>query len=143
MPEDNRGRQSHGSGTRIQVWYEDAGLSGSVQGSEKEASRRLTWRTLIGGSRNGSGGWTMEAWRTDGISALASILGKPLIMDNMTARRCQFGEERMDFARVLVEFDVVKAFKEKIEVQYRDMNNNKKGSKERSEEEIVMETKRK
>ncbi|GJZ52411.1 RNA-directed DNA polymerase, eukaryota, reverse transcriptase zinc-binding domain protein [Tanacetum coccineum] len=64
-------------------------------------------------------------------------------MNNMTARRCQFGEGRMDFARVLVEFDVVRGFKEKIKVQYRDINNNKKGSKERSEEEIVMETKRK
>ncbi|GKE98660.1 hypothetical protein Tco_0022011, partial [Tanacetum coccineum] len=51
------GCSGDGSGTRIQVWYEDAGLSGSVQGSEKEASRRLTWRTLIGGSRNGSGGY--------------------------------------------------------------------------------------
>ncbi|GJX24009.1 RNA-directed DNA polymerase, eukaryota, reverse transcriptase zinc-binding domain protein [Tanacetum coccineum] len=48
----------------------------------------------------------MEAWSTECISSLASILGKPLIMDNMTARRCQFGEGRMDFARVLVEFDV-------------------------------------
>ncbi|GKA90013.1 RNA-directed DNA polymerase, eukaryota, reverse transcriptase zinc-binding domain protein [Tanacetum coccineum] len=67
----------------------------------------------------------MEAWSTECISSLASILGKLLIMDNMTARRCQFGEGMMDFARVLVEFDVVKAFKEKIEIQYKDMNNNK------------------
>ncbi|GKC97628.1 hypothetical protein Tco_1167903, partial [Tanacetum coccineum] len=46
-----------GSGTRIQVWHEDAGLLGSVPSSEKEAYGRLTWRTLIGGSRNGSGGY--------------------------------------------------------------------------------------
>ncbi|GJT87227.1 RNA-directed DNA polymerase, eukaryota, reverse transcriptase zinc-binding domain protein [Tanacetum coccineum] len=39
------------------------------------------------------------------------------------------GIKRMDFARVLVEFDVVKGFKEKIEIQYRDRDNNKKGSK--------------
>ncbi|GJU22273.1 RNA-directed DNA polymerase, eukaryota, reverse transcriptase zinc-binding domain protein [Tanacetum coccineum] len=32
----------------------------------------------------------MEAWSTEGISALASSLGKPLIMDNMTARRFQY-----------------------------------------------------
>nr|GEY91240.1 zinc knuckle CX2CX4HX4C [Tanacetum cinerariifolium] len=32
----------------------------------------------------------MEAWSAEGISALASSLGKPLIMDNMTAKRCQF-----------------------------------------------------
>ncbi|GKB62678.1 hypothetical protein Tco_0918864 [Tanacetum coccineum] len=54
--------------------------------------------------------------------------GKPLIMDNMTTKRCQFREGRMDFARVLVEFDVLKGFKEKIEIQYMDKNNNK-GSK--------------
>ncbi|GKA07497.1 RNA-directed DNA polymerase, eukaryota, reverse transcriptase zinc-binding domain protein [Tanacetum coccineum] len=72
----------------------------------------------------------MEAWSSEGISALASSLGKPLQMDNMTARRCQFGEGRLDFARVLVEFDVVKGCKEKIEIQYRDMNKNVKGTKQ-------------
>ncbi|GJW20732.1 RNA-directed DNA polymerase, eukaryota, reverse transcriptase zinc-binding domain protein [Tanacetum coccineum] len=92
-------------------------------------------------------------------------------MDNMTARRCKLGEGRLDVERVLVEFDVMKGFKEKIDIQYRDKNN-KKGSKfvkveyawkpdicshwhvfghsysecvkrERSEEETVMEAKRK
>ncbi|GJW14511.1 hypothetical protein Tco_0018644 [Tanacetum coccineum] len=66
----------------------------------------------------------------DGISALASSLGKPLIMDNITARRCQYGEGRLDFARVLVEFDVIKRCKDKIEVQYIDSNNNVKGLKQ-------------
>ncbi|GJS17933.1 hypothetical protein Tco_0412405 [Tanacetum coccineum] len=61
-----------------------------------------------------------------GISALASSLGRPLIMDNMTARMCQFGEGRLDYARVLVEFDVMKGCKDKIEIQYRDKNNNVK-----------------
>ncbi|GJW32974.1 RNA-directed DNA polymerase, eukaryota, reverse transcriptase zinc-binding domain protein [Tanacetum coccineum] len=56
-------------------------------------------------------------------------------------------EERMDFARVLVEFDVMKGFKEKTKTQYRDRNNKKKGSKhvnveERSEEELVKDAKR-
>ncbi|GJV98289.1 RNA-directed DNA polymerase, eukaryota, reverse transcriptase zinc-binding domain protein [Tanacetum coccineum] len=36
-----------------------------------------------------------------GISALASSLGRPIIKDNMTAKRCKLGEGRMDFARVL------------------------------------------
>ncbi|GJS66832.1 metallophosphoesterase 1-like protein isoform X1 [Tanacetum coccineum] len=71
----------------------------------------------------------MKAWSIEGISSLASSLGKPMIMDNMTAKRCKLGEGRMDFARVLVEFDVIKGFKERIEIQYRDKNNNKKGSK--------------
>ncbi|GJX34585.1 RNA-directed DNA polymerase, eukaryota, reverse transcriptase zinc-binding domain protein [Tanacetum coccineum] len=72
----------------------------------------------------------LEAWSTEGISALASSLGKPLIMDNMTAKRCQYGEGRLDFARVLVEFDVAKGCKDKIEIQYRDKDNKVKGSKQ-------------
>ncbi|GJY92303.1 RNA-directed DNA polymerase, eukaryota, reverse transcriptase zinc-binding domain protein [Tanacetum coccineum] len=71
----------------------------------------------------------LEAWSTEGISALASSLGRPSIMDNMTAKRCKLGEGRMDYARVLVEFDVNKGLKVKIEIQYRDKNNNVKGSK--------------
>ncbi|GJY36109.1 RNA-directed DNA polymerase, eukaryota, reverse transcriptase zinc-binding domain protein [Tanacetum coccineum] len=71
----------------------------------------------------------LEAWSKEGISALASSLGKPLIMDTMTAKRYSLGEGRMDFARILVEFDVMKGFKEKIELQYRDKDNNKKGTK--------------
>ncbi|GJW39228.1 RNA-directed DNA polymerase, eukaryota, reverse transcriptase zinc-binding domain protein [Tanacetum coccineum] len=71
----------------------------------------------------------LEAWSKEGISALASSLCKPLIMDTMTAKRCSLGEGRMDFARILVEFDVMKGFKEEIEIQYRDKDNNKKGTK--------------
>ncbi|GJS31679.1 RNA-directed DNA polymerase, eukaryota, reverse transcriptase zinc-binding domain protein [Tanacetum coccineum] len=66
----------------------------------------------------------LEAWSKEGISALASSLG-----DTMTAKRYSLGEGRMDFARILVEFDVMKGFKEKIELQYRDKDNNKKGTK--------------
>lgn len=47
----------------------------------------------------------------------------------MTAKRCQFGEGKIDFARVLVEFEVSKGFKDKVEIQYRDKNNHKKGTK--------------
>nr|GEX17593.1 RNA-directed DNA polymerase, eukaryota, reverse transcriptase zinc-binding domain protein [Tanacetum cinerariifolium] len=65
-----------------------------------------------------------------GPCSLASNLGRPLIMDNMAVRRCRFGEGRLDYARVLVEFDVTKGCKDKIEIQYRDENNNVKGSKQ-------------
>jgi hypothetical protein len=71
----------------------------------------------------------LEAWSNEGISALASSLGKPLIMDSMTAKRCQFGEGKIDFARVLVEFTVEKGFRENIVIQYIDKNNVVKGSK--------------
>ena len=37
----------------------------------------------------------LEAWSKEGISKLASGLGKPLIMDAMTANMCQFGKGRI------------------------------------------------
>ncbi|GJZ49115.1 zinc knuckle CX2CX4HX4C containing protein [Tanacetum coccineum] len=59
----------------------------------------------------------LEAWSTDGISALASSLGIPLIMDAITASMCHSGMGRTDFARVLIEMDANKEFKSVIEVQ--------------------------
>ncbi|GJZ35071.1 RNA-directed DNA polymerase, eukaryota, reverse transcriptase zinc-binding domain protein [Tanacetum coccineum] len=66
----------------------------------------------------------LEAWSVKGISALASRLGKPLVMDDMTASMCHNGNGRSAFARVLVEIEVVKGFKDLIERQYKDKNNN-------------------
>ncbi|GKB24961.1 RNA-directed DNA polymerase, eukaryota, reverse transcriptase zinc-binding domain protein [Tanacetum coccineum] len=54
----------------------------------------------------------LEAWTKDGISAMASSLGKPLRMDNITAQACVAERGRAEFARVLVEFEVKKDFKE-------------------------------
>ncbi|PWA95356.1 hypothetical protein CTI12_AA050890 [Artemisia annua] len=47
----------------------------------------------------------MEAWSKEGISAMASCLGKPKLMDFMTAKMCQLGVGRSDYARVLVELN--------------------------------------
>nr|GEU32971.1 hypothetical protein [Tanacetum cinerariifolium] len=54
-----------------------------------------------------------------GISALASSLGKPSIMDDMTARMCAKREGRLNFARVLIEIEVGKDLKKAIEVVYK------------------------
>ncbi|GJY05164.1 RNA-directed DNA polymerase, eukaryota, reverse transcriptase zinc-binding domain protein [Tanacetum coccineum] len=62
----------------------------------------------------------LEAWTSKGISTLASGLGKPLIMDEMTARMCQFGKGRIGYARVLVEVNAGKEFKKFIKIKYRD-----------------------
>ncbi|GJT83823.1 zinc knuckle CX2CX4HX4C containing protein, partial [Tanacetum coccineum] len=83
----------------------------------------------------------LEAWSTEGISALASSLGKPLIMDNMTAKRCQFGEGRLDYARVLVEFDVKKGCKDKIEIHVFRHCFEKCTKRERSVKEIEKDKK--
>ena len=50
----------------------------------------------------------MEACSMEGISALSSCLGKPFMMDDMTAKLCQFGIGKSDYGRVLVELDAMK-----------------------------------
>ncbi|GKA93960.1 zinc knuckle CX2CX4HX4C containing protein [Tanacetum coccineum] len=42
----------------------------------------------------------LEAWTSNGISALASRLGKPLVMDNVTVEMCKMGVGRVGYARV-------------------------------------------
>ncbi|GKA53168.1 zinc knuckle CX2CX4HX4C containing protein [Tanacetum coccineum] len=50
----------------------------------------------------------MEAWSVKGISALASSIGKPVIMDEVATKMCVIGIGRFGFARVLVEIDAEK-----------------------------------
>ncbi|GKE31222.1 RNA-directed DNA polymerase, eukaryota, reverse transcriptase zinc-binding domain protein, partial [Tanacetum coccineum] len=71
----------------------------------------------------------MKAWTTKGISAVSSSIGRPLIIDSMTAYVCKNGVGITEYARVLVEIEASKGFKEKIELQYRDKNMSVKGSK--------------
>ncbi|GJY49428.1 hypothetical protein Tco_0439384 [Tanacetum coccineum] len=54
-----------------------------------------------------------------GINALASSIGKPVIMDEVTTKLCVTGVGRIGFARVLVEIDVEKGIKDKIEIMYK------------------------
>nr|GEV63083.1 RNA-directed DNA polymerase, eukaryota, reverse transcriptase zinc-binding domain protein [Tanacetum cinerariifolium] len=64
----------------------------------------------------------MEAWSVKGINALASSLGKPIIMDEVTTKICVTGVGRISFARVLVEIDARKGIKDKIEIMYQSKN---------------------
>ena len=59
-----------------------------------------------------------EAWSMKRVSALASSLGKPMVMDSMTASMCYSGVGNIDYARVLVEIDAEKEIRNEIEVQY-------------------------
>ncbi|GJV40442.1 RNA-directed DNA polymerase, eukaryota, reverse transcriptase zinc-binding domain protein [Tanacetum coccineum] len=61
--------------------------------------------------------------------AMASSLGKPILMDNMTATMCHKGTENISYARVLVEIDSEKKLKNEIEIQYVDKCKNVKGNK--------------
>ncbi|GJU35116.1 RNA-directed DNA polymerase, eukaryota, reverse transcriptase zinc-binding domain protein [Tanacetum coccineum] len=65
----------------------------------------------------------LEAWTSNGISALASRLGKPLVMDNVTAEMCKMGVGRVGHARVLVEVSANKCIPKVIDVVYRDKDN--------------------
>ncbi|PWA90585.1 hypothetical protein CTI12_AA093830 [Artemisia annua] len=56
----------------------------------------------------------LEAWSLKGISALASSLGKPMVMDSMIASMCYKGVGSLDYARVLVEIDAEKEIKNEI-----------------------------
>ncbi|GJT97882.1 RNA-directed DNA polymerase, eukaryota, reverse transcriptase zinc-binding domain protein [Tanacetum coccineum] len=71
----------------------------------------------------------IEAWTNNGISAIASCLGKLKIMDSMKTYVCKSGMGRIKFARVLVEIKVVKGLKEEIELQYMDKDQAVKGTK--------------
>ncbi|GKB03041.1 RNA-directed DNA polymerase, eukaryota, reverse transcriptase zinc-binding domain protein [Tanacetum coccineum] len=64
----------------------------------------------------------LEAWSVKGISTSSSMLEKPLVMDNMTASMCHKGTVRAAYARVMVEIDAKKGFKDSIEIQYNDKN---------------------
>ncbi|GJQ90834.1 RNA-directed DNA polymerase, eukaryota, reverse transcriptase zinc-binding domain protein [Tanacetum coccineum] len=65
----------------------------------------------------------LEAWTTKGISALASRLGKPLVMDNVTAEMCKMGVGRVRYARILVQVSAKKVLPQEIEIVYRDKGN--------------------
>lgn len=100
----------------VQKWDPEIGLI------KVEPDRIPVWVKLVN--------ILLEAWSVEGISALASSLGKPVSIDIMKTNMCQYGEGRLDFTRVLEEIQAVKGCKEKIEVQYRDKDKNKKGTKE-------------
>ncbi|PWA88738.1 ATPase, F1/V1/A1 complex, alpha/beta subunit, Zinc knuckle CX2CX4HX4C [Artemisia annua] len=50
----------------------------------------------------------LEGWSLKRVSALASNLGKPMVIDNMTASMCYKGVGNLDYARVLVEINAEK-----------------------------------
>ncbi|PWA49031.1 ATPase, F1/V1/A1 complex, alpha/beta subunit, Zinc knuckle CX2CX4HX4C [Artemisia annua] len=55
-------------------------------------------------------------------TALASRVGKPLVMDNVTADMCRLGVGRVGYARVMVEVSAKKCLPDIIEMVYRNKN---------------------
>ncbi|GKD40779.1 hypothetical protein Tco_1260986 [Tanacetum coccineum] len=66
----------------------------------------------------GSKSVPLEVWTTKGISALASRVGKPLVMDVFTALMCKIGVVRVGFARVLVEISTKSLYLMKLRTFY-------------------------
>ncbi|GJW35946.1 retrovirus-related pol polyprotein from transposon TNT 1-94 [Tanacetum coccineum] len=78
-------------------------------------------------------------WNSDlGICAISSSVGRPIIMDSMTTYVCKNGVGRTELARVLVDIEASKGFKEEVVLQYRDKDQNVK-VRVRTEEEIAKE----
>nr|GEV30902.1 hypothetical protein [Tanacetum cinerariifolium] len=71
----------------------------------------------------------LEAWSFNGISTLASRIGKPLIMDAITASMCKHKTRRIGYARVLVEVRAKKGLLENVDVMYQNALNEKIGHK--------------
>nr|GFA21886.1 hypothetical protein [Tanacetum cinerariifolium] len=65
----------------------------------------------------------LEAWSNKVMSALASRIGSPLIMDAMTTRTCTQGFGSLGYARVLVEATTGKRLDDHINVLYKNKDN--------------------
>nr|GEV04229.1 hypothetical protein [Tanacetum cinerariifolium] len=62
----------------------------------------------------------LEAWTVKGISALASILGKPLVMDFTIANKCKQGIGMVRYARVLIKVNAKKILANDVEIVYKN-----------------------
>ncbi|GJY57797.1 RNA-directed DNA polymerase, eukaryota, reverse transcriptase zinc-binding domain protein [Tanacetum coccineum] len=78
----------------------------------------------------------LEAWTAKGISALESRVGKPMVMDHITATMCKEGMGRFRFARVLVEVSANKPLPNEIEMVYKNGLNNMKCDKRNVREAV-------
>nr|GEU89886.1 histidine kinase 3 [Tanacetum cinerariifolium] len=66
----------------------------------------------------------VEAWTVKGISALASRIGKPVVMDAVTASKCKQGIRTVRFARVSIKVNAKKEMVDNIEVVYKNKEGN-------------------
>ncbi|PWA66774.1 zinc knuckle CX2CX4HX4C [Artemisia annua] len=85
--------------------------------------------TKLSNTENNGDDKKSDTATSNGISALASRLGKPLIMDDATASMCQVGVNRGGYARVLVEVQAQKELPAKIDVLYKNSLNEVIGTK--------------
>nr|GEY75355.1 hypothetical protein [Tanacetum cinerariifolium] len=58
----------------------------------------------------------VQRWK---VGMILDSIGKPIIMDDITAKMCAKGEGRLGFARILIEIDAGKKIKNEIKVMYK------------------------
>ncbi|GJT44300.1 RNA-directed DNA polymerase, eukaryota, reverse transcriptase zinc-binding domain protein [Tanacetum coccineum] len=69
-----------------------------------------------------SGPWMVnEKTSVKGISALASRLGKPLVMDSITTNKCKQGIGMVRYARVLIEVSAKKILPNDVEIIFKNV----------------------
>ncbi|GJY63848.1 hypothetical protein Tco_0465308, partial [Tanacetum coccineum] len=68
----------------------------------------LKWNLTVCGHFVGMKMPYNEAWNNKGISKLACNIGKPFVMDAMTASMCSYGRGRLGYARVLIKVNAKK-----------------------------------
>ncbi|GJX05103.1 RNA-directed DNA polymerase, eukaryota, reverse transcriptase zinc-binding domain protein [Tanacetum coccineum] len=71
----------------------------------------------------------LETWSTKGISAIASRLGTPFIMDSVTANMCNARNGRVGFSRVLIEVEAGKGVPNQVDIMYKNKDNIVTGKK--------------
>ncbi|GJT15341.1 RNA-directed DNA polymerase, eukaryota, reverse transcriptase zinc-binding domain protein [Tanacetum coccineum] len=99
----------------VQKWSSKIGMT------KVEPKKLLVWVKIVN--------VPLEAWCVKGISVMTNSLGKPILMDSMTAAMCHKSIGNISYARVPVEMDSEKELKNEIEIQYVDKCNNVKGNK--------------
>nr|GEV96376.1 hypothetical protein [Tanacetum cinerariifolium] len=78
----------------------------------------------------------LEAWNSDDISRISSMIGNPIIMDRITIEMCDRSYGRASFARVLIEVDADLGLIDKVgvfghgldsDIGWKTVNNRKSG----------------
>ncbi|GJT51265.1 zinc knuckle CX2CX4HX4C containing protein [Tanacetum coccineum] len=90
----------------VQKWDIDVDIS------KVEPDRLPIWVKLVN--------LPFEAWTINGLSALASRLGKPVMMDYVTTKMCNYGIRRPRYARLLIKVEAKKGLPKSIDIQYYD-----------------------
>ncbi|GKE05261.1 RNA-directed DNA polymerase, eukaryota, reverse transcriptase zinc-binding domain protein [Tanacetum coccineum] len=89
------------NGDEVVIFEEELKWDPDVCNEKANPCKILIWIKLLN--------VPLEAWSIRRISALASRLGKPIMMDNMIASMCHKGTGQVGYARILVEIDAKKA----------------------------------